>query len=279
MRHPVRDRFWILFCTLCALCVAAAAIALLYGKITVDPAVALLGRISNMSTKTRFALIGVAVVMVLFALRLFTMVLPKKKQKSSNFAIQQNENGMVRISVKALEALVQRCLSQHAELKVVTSSLHSDEESVRVDVHITLQSDISMPLAISSLQKQIKRYLEACAGVNVKEVRVFVEGATPATEATAQSPFAIPAAMLGREPLTAESEPVLLEVDDVPEDAEPVKEAVEETAETVEAEPVEVEAEVIEAEVIEAEAVEAEVVKAETVESEQTEEAAQTEAE
>lgn len=271
MRHPVRDRFWILFCTLCALCVAAAAIALLYGKITVDPAVALLGRISNMSTKTRFALIGVAVVMVLFALRLFTMVLPKKKQKSSNFAIQQNENGMVRISVKALEALVQRCLSQHAELKVVTSSLYSDEESVRVDVHITLQSDISMPLAISSLQKQIKRYLEACAGVNVKEVRVFVEGATPATEATAQSPFAIPAAMLGREPLTAESEPVLLEVDDVPADAEPVQEA----AESVEAEA----SEVVEAEVVEADAVEAEIVETETVESEQTEEAAQTEAE
>lgn len=274
MRHPVRDRFWILFCTLCALCVAAAAIALLYGKITVDPAVALLGRISNMTSKVKLALIGVAVVMVLFALRLFTMILPKKKQKSSNFAIQQNENGMVRISVKALEALVQRCLSQHAELKVVTSSLYSDEESVRVDVHITLQSDISMPLAISSLQKQIKRYLEACAGVNVKEVRVFVEGATPATEATAQSPYAIPAAMLGREPLTTESEPVLLEVDEVPtaaEAVEEVKEAAEETVEEAEAEVVEtVEAEAVEAEVVEAETVE-------TAETEQTEEAAQAE--
>jgi len=247
MRHPVRDRFWILFCTLCALLVAAAAVALLYGKITVDPAVALLGRISNMSAKTRLALVGVAVVMVLFALRLFTMILPRKKQKSSSFAIQHNENGMVRISVKALEALVQRCLSQHAELKVVTSSLFSDGESVRVDVHITLQSDISMPLAISALQKQIKRYLEACAGVNVKEVRVFVEGATPATSATAQSPFAIPAAMLGHEPLTAEAEPVLLEVDEVPASAEPVEEvataeAAAEVAEAAEAEVVEVEA-------------------------------------
>jgi len=229
MRHPVRDRFWILFCTLCALCVAAAAIALLYGKITVDPAVALLGRISNMTAKVRLALIGVAVVMVLFALRLFTMILPKKKQKSSNFAIQQNENGMVRISVKALEALVQRCLSQHAELKVVTSSLYSDEESVRVDVHITLQSDISMPLAISSLQKQIKRYLEACAGVNVKEVRVFVEGATPANAQTAQSPFAIPANVLGRESLTDKMD--LLEVDQIPAAAEPVEEVQEEVKE------------------------------------------------
>lgn len=228
MRHPVRDRFWILFCTLCALGVAAAAVALLFGKITVDPAVALLGRISNMTVRIKGALAGVAVVMVLFALRLFSMILPPKKVKSSSFAIQRNENGMVRISLKALEALVQRCLSQHAELKVVTSSLYSDEESVRVDVHITLQSDISMPLAISALQKQIKRYLEACAGVNVKEVRVFVEGATPANAATAQSPYAIPAAMLGAEPLVSEDEPVLLEVDEVPASAEAVEDVKEE---------------------------------------------------
>jgi len=231
MRHPIRDRFWILFCTLCALCVAAVAVALLLGKVTVDPAVALLGRISNMTAKIKGALAGVAVVMVLFALRLFSMILPKKKAKSSSFAIQHNENGMVRISVKALEALVQRCLSQHAELKVVTSSLHSNEESVRVDVHITLQSDISMPLAISALQKQIKRYLEACAGVNVEEVRVFVEGATPATAATAESPFAIPASMLGRESLTDKMD--LLEVDQIPETVEQVEEVKEEASEEV----------------------------------------------
>ena len=228
MRHPVRDRFWILFCTLCALCVAAAAIALLYGKITVDPAVALLGRISNMTSKVKLALIGVAVVMVLFALRLFTMILPKKKQKSSNFAIQQNENGMVRISVKALEALVQRCLSQHAELKVVTSSLYSDEESVRVDVHITLQSDISMPLAISALQKQITRYLEACSGVVVDEVRVFVDGTIAPNADTSKSPYAIPDALLKGEPLPAAEEEVAAEP--VAEEAAPVEEIVLEAA-------------------------------------------------
>lgn len=145
---------------------------------------------------------------------------------------------MVRISVKALEALVQRCLSQHPEIKVVSSSLASDEESVRVDVHIALQSDISMPLAISSLQKQIKRYLEACSGVKVEEVRVFVDGALPANEHTAESPFAIPASLLGQEQLagTKENEPLLVAVDEVPPKAAPVEE-VTEAAETPADEP------------------------------------------
>ena len=225
MKHPVRDRFWVLFCALVALCGAAAAVALVLGVITVDPVVLLLGRISNMSFKVRAALVAAAVVLAVLALRLIHVTLPAGKKRSSNFAVQRNENGMVRISVKALEALVQRCLSQHPEIKVVSSSLTSDEESARVDVHVALQSDISMPLAISSLQKQIKRYLEACSGVKVQEVRVFVDGALPVNESTADSPFAIPASLLGQEQLagTKEDEPLLIAVDEVPSHAVPVE--------------------------------------------------------
>ena len=54
-----------------------------------------------------------------------------------------------------------------------------------------------MPLAISALQKQIKKYLEACSGVMVQEVRVFVDSTIPADEKTEASPYAIPTALLG----------------------------------------------------------------------------------
>lgn len=239
MKHPVRDRFWVLLCALIALCGAAAAVALVLGVINVDPFVLLLGRISNMSFKVKIALIAAAALLVIVALRLICVTLPSRKKRTSNFALQRNENGMVRISVKALEALVQRCLSQHPEIKVVSSSLVSDEESVRVDVHVALQSDISMPLAISSLQKQIKRYLEACSGVKVEEVRVFVDGALPANANTADSPFAIPASLLGHEQLagTKEDEPLLVAVDEVPAHVAVIGDiAEEEDAETQESE-------------------------------------------
>jgi len=199
MKHPVRDRFLILLCALALLAVAAGVAALLLGQVTLEPVIAVLEYIhTNMTLKKQIVLGAAAVVLALYALLLLGALVPgkKKSRRSSNFAIQHNENGTVRISVKALEALVQRCLNQHAELKVVTSSLYSDEETVSVDVHITLQSDISMPLAISSLQKQIKRYLEACAGVEVKEVRVFVDGAIAPKAGTAQSPYALPSSVL-----------------------------------------------------------------------------------
>lgn len=209
MKHPFWDRLLILLCAAAAVCGAVGSVALVLGKISLAPVIELLTRISLLSLKSRIALVVMAIVLALFALLLIAVTLPAAKKRSSSFAIQQNENGMVRISLKALEALVHKCLDQHAELKVVTSSLYSDEESIRVDVHVTLQSDISMPLAISALQKQIKRYLEACSGVVVQEVRVFVDGTTPSSEETAKSPYAIPAALLGldQEALPGASEP------------------------------------------------------------------------
>ena len=206
MKHPIKDRFLILLCAACALCGAVGFAALVIGKITVEPAIMILGRVANMSLKTKGVLIAAAVVCVLFALLLIGITLPAKKKRSSNFAYQQNENGMVRISLKALESLVYRCLNQHAELKVISCSLFSDEESVRVDVHVTLQSDISMPLAVSALQKQIKRYLEACTGVRVEEVRVFVDGTLNANKNSEKSPYAIPSSLIGGDLPTIEDE-------------------------------------------------------------------------
>ena len=72
--------------------------------------------------------------------------------------------------------------------------------------------------------------------MSVKEVRVFVEGATAATAATAQSPFAIPSSMLAHEALTSEekAEPALMVVDEVPADAEPVEVVAEPVAQEAE---------------------------------------------
>ena len=197
MKHPVWDRILILLCALVALGCAAGVVALLVGKISFDMITGWIAAVDMSQFVVKAAMVGIAALFVLLFLLLFAMILPSRKKRSSNYAIQRNENGMVRISLKALETLVNKCLNQHAELKVVTSSLYSDEESIRVDVHISLQSDISMPLAISALQKQIKKYLEACSGVMVQEVRVFVDSTIPADEKTEASPYAIPTALLG----------------------------------------------------------------------------------
>ena len=231
MKHPVWDRILLFICALAALAGAAGIVMLLMGYISMDFILEQAARLNPGYLKHQIILIAAAVVLALLAIFLLSAMIPsrKKRKKSSTFAIQRNENGLVRISVKALETLVQKVLDEHAEVKVVTSSMYSDEESIRVDIHIALQSDISMPLAISALQKQIKRYIEACSGVMVQEVRVFVDSTIPATEETKNSPYAIPASLLGKmedslpEAAKEEPSPFSIPAEPVPEPEAPVQ--------------------------------------------------------
>lgn len=239
MKHPVWDRILLFLCAVCALCGAAAVAALLTGIISAEAIVAYINLYAPLMAgfKGKVIMIAVAAVLVILAVMLLSAIFPSRKKRSSTFAIQRNENGTVRISLKALETLVQKCLNQHAELKVVSSSLFSDEECVRVDVHINMQTDISMPLAISALQKQIKKYLEACSGVVIQEVRIFVEGTMPATAETADSPYSLPISILGAECEAIEAgqeEVALTEIADQPvqEDEAAVDNGIVETSES-----------------------------------------------
>jgi len=237
MKHPVWDRILLFLCAICALCGAAAIAALLLGVIGAEGIVAYINQYAPLmdGMKGKVIMIAAAAVLVILAVMLLSAIFPSRKKRSSTFAIQRNENGTVRISLKALETLVQKCLNQHAELKVVSSSLFSDEESVRVDVHINMQTDISMPLAISALQKQIKKYLEACSGVVIQEVRIFVEGTMPATADTADSPYALPISILGNENEAIEpAQEEVMTIEPAAEEAaveEPVESVKEETVE------------------------------------------------
>lgn len=227
LKHPVRDRLLMLLYAIASLVAAAALIALVFGQITPDMISGYTAKLHALPVKSvKIVLLVLAAVLVLLGLSLISAMFPPKKRRSSTFAIQQNENGTVRISLKTIDALVQKCLAQYSELKVVSSSLFSDEETVRIDVHVVLLSDISMPLAISALQKQITKYVEACSGVNVREVRVFVDGAMNGGEKAAQSKYALPASVLCEEPLPVQQDKQMAAQEDAVEEVVALQETV-----------------------------------------------------
>lgn len=190
MKHAFWDRLLIILCTLLLLGIAALLLGMVIGFLPATAVMESIGRLTS-DRGWRVIMSAASAVLVVLAGLVFWIVLPRRKSRFSTFAIQQTEHGALKISVKALEHLVQKCISQHPELTIVSSAIHSNEETVRVDLRVTLQSDINIPLAISSLQKQIKQYVEACSGVDVDEVRVVVEATVPPVLGT-NSPFAIP---------------------------------------------------------------------------------------
>lgn len=195
MKHPVRDRLIIIICFLGILAIAASIGLVGLDMISVE---SLSSAITQMQSSTSFKVVSciVAVVLVVFALVVLAIALPGRKKRTAPFAIVNNEAGAVNISVKALENLVQKCLKSHPELNIVSSSIFSEGEEVRISMHITLYEDISIPLAVSALQKEIKQYLQACAGVEVSDVRVFVDGTVSMTDQSVVSPYRVAGSLL-----------------------------------------------------------------------------------
>lgn len=139
---------------------------------------------SGLALSVRITSIALGVLSLLLASFLF--MLPKKLSYSKHdFVVQQTDNGELRIAVKAIENLVQKCIDVHDEIHVVSMKVNNTRNDVVVDLCISLPSNISIPLSVASLQKQIKQYLSASSGIDVKEVRVSVETTDDEADASA----------------------------------------------------------------------------------------------
>ena len=92
-----------------------------------------------------------------------------------DFVVQKTESGELRIAVKAIQNLVEKCVDLHEEIQLISMIITNTREGVVVELFISLANNISIPLAVASLQKQIKQYLVASSGIEVREVRVIVE--------------------------------------------------------------------------------------------------------
>ena len=130
----------------------------------------------------RLTAAGCSLYLMLYALYIFFY--PGKYHYSDkDFIVQKTEGGDLLISVKAIESLVQQCVDRHEEIKATNLRvIPSRKDGVVVKMKATMPSNISIPLAVANLQKQIKQYVMASSGVTVKNVVVTVDktsGAVP----------------------------------------------------------------------------------------------------
>ena len=139
------------------------------------------------------ALLGICDVSVLF----------RRRKGKHGFIAQRSENGEISISVKSIESLVYKCAQKHGEIQVQSVSVEETRGGLLIKLRATLASGMNIPLAVGTLQKQVRQYITACSGVDVSEVQVKVESTDKAAD---QSPYAVPdapAALPVEEPMPA----------------------------------------------------------------------------
>ena len=122
-------------------------------------------------TLRRIMLMGMGARQLIGSLLLFSIP-GRMRYKRKDFIVQQTDNGEIRISMRAIENLVRKCTDMHDEIEVSALRISSHRDGVSVDLKASMPNNISIPLAVESLQKQIKQYLTVSSGVNVKTVNV-----------------------------------------------------------------------------------------------------------
>ncbi len=172
-------------------------------------------------TLRRIILLGMGCVEALSALFLLT-VPGKLRYKKNEFIVQQTENGEIRIAVRAIENLVRKCTDMHEEIEVSGLRITNHRDGVAVDLKATMPNNISIPLAVDSLQKQIKQYITVSTGVSVREVRVAIVNTN--ADLKVASPYEVGKAESDEKPEKKAAHERVFEADPQPEPA-PAEEA------------------------------------------------------
>ena len=135
-------------------------------------------------------LVTLLAAIVLFGLGLcgLLMLSTKRAVKRTGFVMQKGENGMIGVSVKSIEGLVQTCVKQHDVIERAEISVVERRDGIVILLNVQEAAGVNIPLAVGALQKQVKQYVSTCTGVDVHEVRVLVENTE---NDAAESPYVV----------------------------------------------------------------------------------------
>lgn len=154
-------------------------------------------------TVNRLIILLMGLVTISFAL--FTLSLPgQMKTGKSNFVLQKTGSGELRISVQAIESIVNKSISEYKEIKLRDLAVQSAREGVVISMKADLADNVNIPLAVETIQKHITKQVRVTTGIEVKEVRILVESADTIV---GDSAFAVKREELAFPPTQAQEEP------------------------------------------------------------------------
>lgn len=134
----------------------------------------------------------------------YLLLMPKQfKEDKQGFITQKTATGELRISLKAIETMAEKCVSDFAEIKCLDLKAINHRGNVLIKLNASMPDNVCIPMAIEALQKQIRKTIASSAGIEVKEVVVSID-ATDSSTASSKYTLATEAIPL---PLELENEP------------------------------------------------------------------------
>ena len=98
-----------------------------------------------------------AIVLCVFGTCCVLMLSSKQAAKRAGFVMQKGENGAIGVSVKSIEGLVLTCVKQHDVVERAEISVVQRRDGIVILLNILETAGVNIPLAVGTLQKQIRQ--------------------------------------------------------------------------------------------------------------------------
>lgn len=127
---------------------------------------------SDESLKLSFGILSAIFLVVNFV---FYRILFEGRRKEDIIAFD-NPDGRVSVALNALEDLVKRVIARRTEVKEVKSSIKVSPKGLKVQMRLTVTSEVSIPEVTSHVQDIIKQKIQDIIGMDEKViVEIHVE--------------------------------------------------------------------------------------------------------
>ncbi|MGE5552784.1 MAG: alkaline shock response membrane anchor protein AmaP [Betaproteobacteria bacterium] len=120
------------------------------------------------------AVIGLAELLI----AVYLLAWAVRRRHQSRAIIRETELGTIRISLKAVEALVQRAAHQVHGVREVKVDLRKEKQGVAIYLTVTVLPDSAIPAISDEIQHRVERYIAETVGVTVSRVAVTFKAVT-----------------------------------------------------------------------------------------------------
>lgn len=124
----------------------------------------------------------VAVVYLLLSIKFFLQALSTPK-RISQAVVHESGIGQVRVSAEAVENMVCRVVKQIRGVREVNPRVNFLPEGIIIFIKVALLPEINIPQTSDEIQSKVTNYMSEVAGINIKSVKILVEGISPESKA------------------------------------------------------------------------------------------------
>jgi uncharacterized alkaline shock family protein YloU len=130
----------------------------------------------DMLGSTLARMITFLIALVFFALSI-TFLLSGVRSNKDKKAISKNTNfGEIRISLNSIENIALNTVKKFQSIREIKSKVYKIDETIAIVVNAVIMPDVNIPSMSQDVQARVKRSVEESTGIEVKEVKVVIDG-------------------------------------------------------------------------------------------------------